>query len=193
MPKMIISLEGVVIREVQLIKDVTTIGRRPYNDVVLDNPAVSGEHAVVQLKGHQVYIEDLQSTNGTYVNGASIAKALVQVNDIVEVARYQIRFLARAPWPGTALEGDPAPYLRVLLPVGHDRQMSLVKPVTTFGKPGLVVAAISRRGQMFMLSRVEGAQPLFLNGQPVISGEPVPLKNQDIFELAGTRLQFFLP
>jgi pSer/pThr/pTyr-binding forkhead associated (FHA) protein len=74
MPKMIVSIDGVVIKEVQLTKDRTTLGRRPYNDIVIDNLAVSGEHAVLQMTGSEVHLEDLNSTNGTYVNGkAAIA------------------------------------------------------------------------------------------------------------------------
>ena len=68
MPKMIVSIDGVVIKEVQLTKERTTLGRRPYNDVVIDNLAVSGEHAALQLTGAEVTLEDLGSTNGTYVN-----------------------------------------------------------------------------------------------------------------------------
>ncbi|MEN9539086.1 MAG: hypothetical protein RLZZ126_1321, partial [Pseudomonadota bacterium] len=51
MPKLIVSIDGVVIKEVQLTKDRTTLGRRPYNDIVIDNLAVSGEHAVLQMAG----------------------------------------------------------------------------------------------------------------------------------------------
>jgi len=72
MPKMIVSIDGVVIKEVQLTKDRTTLGRRPYNDIVIDNLAVSGEHAVMQMSGMDVFLEDLNSTNGTYVNGKAI-------------------------------------------------------------------------------------------------------------------------
>ena len=74
MPKMIVSIDGVVIKEVQLTKDRTTLGRRPYNDIVIDNLAVSGEHAVLQMSGADVFLEDLNSTNGTYVNGKAIKK-----------------------------------------------------------------------------------------------------------------------
>ena len=74
MPKMIVSIDGVVIKEVQLTKDRTTLGRRPYNDIVIDNLAVSGEHAVIQLVGSEVFLEDLNSTNGTYINGKAAKK-----------------------------------------------------------------------------------------------------------------------
>ena len=65
MGKLVVSLDGVVIKEVQITKDKTTLGRRPYNDIVIDNLAVSGEHGVLQMVGSDVFIEDLNSTNGT--------------------------------------------------------------------------------------------------------------------------------
>ena len=74
MPKMIVSIDGVVIKEVQLTKDRTTLGRRPYNDIVIDNLAVSGEHAVMQMSGAEVFLEDLNSTNGTFVDGRKISR-----------------------------------------------------------------------------------------------------------------------
>ena len=97
MPKMIVSIDGVVIKEVQLTKDRTTLGRRPYNDIVIDNLAVSGEHAVLQLAGNEVYLEDLNSTNGTYVNGKAVKKQLLQNNDTVEIGKYKIKFINEAP------------------------------------------------------------------------------------------------
>jgi pSer/pThr/pTyr-binding forkhead associated (FHA) protein len=93
MPKLVVSLDGVVIKEVQLTKDKTTLGRRPYNDIVIDNLAVSGEHAVLQMVGQDVYIEDQNSTNGTYINGRAVKKQLLQHNDTVEIGKYKIKYL----------------------------------------------------------------------------------------------------
>ena len=94
MGKLVVSLDGVVIKEVQITKDKTSMGRRPYNDIVIDNLAVSGEHAVMQLVGTDVFIEDLNSTNGTYINGKAVKKQLLQHNDTVEIGKYKIKFLA---------------------------------------------------------------------------------------------------
>ncbi|RZI81521.1 MAG: FHA domain-containing protein [Rubrivivax sp.] len=94
MGKLVVSLDGVVIKEVQITKDKTSLGRRPYNDIVIDNLAVSGEHAVMQLVGSDVFIEDLNSTNGTYINGKAVKKQLLQHNDTVEIGKYKIKFLA---------------------------------------------------------------------------------------------------
>ena len=93
MGKLVVSLDGVVIKEVQVTKDKTTLGRRPYNDIVIDNLAVSGEHAVLQMVGADVFIEDLNSTNGTYINGKAVKKQLLAHNDTVEIGKYKIKFL----------------------------------------------------------------------------------------------------
>ncbi|RZU00990.1 FHA domain-containing protein [Rivibacter subsaxonicus] len=93
MGKLVVSLDGVVIKEVQITKDKTTLGRRPYNDIVIDNLAVSGEHAVLQMVGGDVFIEDINSTNGTYINGKAIKKQLLQHNDTVEIGKYKIKYL----------------------------------------------------------------------------------------------------
>lgn len=93
MPKMIISVDGVVIGQVALAKERTTLGRRAYNDIVIDNLAVSGEHAVLQMVGSDVFIEDLNSTNGTYINGKAVKKQLLAHNDTVEIGKYKIKFL----------------------------------------------------------------------------------------------------
>jgi FHA domain len=93
MGKLVVSLDGVVIKEVQITKDKTTLGRRPYNDIVIDNLAVSGEHAVLQMVGADVFIEDLNSTNGTYINGKAVKKQLLQHNDTVEIGKYKIKYL----------------------------------------------------------------------------------------------------
>lgn len=94
MGKLVVSLDGVVIKEVQITKDKTSLGRRPYNDIVIDNLAVSGEHAVLQMVASDVFIEDLNSTNGTYINGKAVKKQLLQHNDTVEIGKYKIKYLA---------------------------------------------------------------------------------------------------
>ena len=89
MPKLIVSIDGVVIKDVTLAKDRTTLGRRPYNDIVVDNLAISGEHAVLHMIGGDVYLEDLNSTNGTYVNGRAIKKQALEQNEVIEMTESQ--------------------------------------------------------------------------------------------------------
>src|SRR3954466_12187017 len=94
MGKLVVSLDNVVIKEFQITKERTTLGRRPYNDIVIDNLAVSGEHAVLTAAASDVFIEDLNSTNGTYINGKAVKKQLLSNNDVVEIGKYRIKFLA---------------------------------------------------------------------------------------------------
>ncbi|HQR59570.1 MAG TPA: FHA domain-containing protein, partial [Azonexus sp.] len=103
MPRLVLSLDGVVLREVGLTKDRTTIGRRSHNDIVIDNLAVSGEHAVIYSTAGEVYLEDLGSTNGTTVNGQPIKKHLLQSGDAVEIGKYRLKFLADG---ATGTEGE---------------------------------------------------------------------------------------
>ena len=203
MPKMIVSIDGVVIKQVQLSKDRTSLGRRPYNDIVIDNLAVSGEHAVLQMSGTEVYVEDLNSTNGTYVNGKAIKKQLLQHADVVEIGKYKISFVAEnvttAEKPA-AIAAPTAVTMSAVLPVSTaavrvisgaaaGREVALIKVVTTIGKPGVAVAAITRRPQGFVVTHMDGAEKPMLNGVS-IGTEPVPLKNGDLLELAGTQMQF---
>lgn len=214
MPKMIVSIDGVVIKEVQLTKDRTTLGRRPYNDIVIDNLAVSGEHAVLQMMASEVYLEDLNSTNGTYVNGKAVKKQLLQNNDTVEIGKYKIKYINEVANPGyektmilkagsippplpVRAEGAPATAelaslaaaIKVLSGAAAGREVPLVKVVTTIGKPGVAVAAITKRPYGFVVAHVEGANKPTLNGA-AIGAEPVTLKNGDLLELAGTQMQF---
>jgi pSer/pThr/pTyr-binding forkhead associated (FHA) protein len=215
MGKLVVSLDGVVIKEVQITKDKTTLGRRPYNDIVIDNLAVSGEHAVLQMVGADVFIEDLNSTNGTYINGKAIKKQLLTHNDTVEIGKYKIKYLvedgtdyektmimkpgtmgsgAHAPGFGASgfgpLGGSTAPAsVKVLNGAAAGREVTLVKVVTTVGKPGVQVASITKRPGGYVLAHVEGALRPTVNGSPVVS-ETVHLKNGDVIELAGTQMQF---
>ena len=196
MPKMIVSLDGVVIKEVQLSKDRTSLGRRPYNDIVIDNLAISGEHAVLQMSGNEVYVEDLNSTNGTYVNGKTVKKQLLQNGDFVEIGKYRIQYAtdvgaerARATATMPSAAADVHASIKVMSGPATGREVPLVKVVTTLGKPGVAVAAITNRARNFVIAHVEGSDHAILNGVPV-GMEPIALKNGDMFELAGTKMQF---
>jgi len=188
MPKMIISLDGVVLKEVQLTKDRTSLGRRPYNDIVIDNMAVSGEHAVLQLSGSETYIEDLNSTNGTYVNGKTVKKQQLQPDDVVEIGKYKIQYISESQ-PASAGGGAVNGAIKVMSGAAAGREMALVKAVTTLGKPGVAVASITKRPKGFVIAHVEGAIQPMLNGVAV-GTEGVSLKDGDRIELAGTQMQF---
>ena len=214
MPKMIVSIDGVVIKEVQLTKDRTTLGRRPYNDIVIDNLAVSGEHAVLQMVGSDVFIEDLNSTNGTYINGKAVKKQLLSHNDTVEIGKYKIKFIVEdgtdyektmimkpgamtgsasgraSGFGGLAAGANVGPAtIRVMNGAAAGREVALTKVVTTVGKPGVQVASITKRPTGYVLAHVEGSSRPTVNSTPLV-GETVSLKNGDVIELAGTQMQF---
>jgi pSer/pThr/pTyr-binding forkhead associated (FHA) protein len=224
MPKMIVSIDDVVIKEVQLTKDRTTLGRRPYNDIVIDNLAVSGEHAAILMNGADVVLEDLNSTNGSYVNGKAIKKQALQNGDSIEIGKYKIKFVgdqaadnfdktmvvrarpavtpapaaapaAVAPSASVFAASAPEPAsaaparIKVLSGAAAGREVPLTKVVTTIGKPAVAVAAITKRHHGYVVHHVEGGGNPTLNGTPITS-DPVPLKNGDVIELAGTQMQF---
>ncbi|NIC39655.1 FHA domain-containing protein, partial [Aquabacterium sp. A08] len=152
-----------------------TLGRRPYNDIVVDNLAVSGEHAVFVRHPDGLEVQDLHSTNGTYLNGKAVVSARVGAGDLLEIGRYQMRVLpdatdsapAEAPptAPASAAAQEPplaapapaqtatpaaaapaAARIQVLNGPAAGKAMTLTKVVTTLGKPGVAVAAINHRG-----------------------------------------------
>ena len=215
MPRMIVSIDSVVIKEVELTKERTTLGRRPYNDIVIDNLAVSGEHAVIHMADDGVEIEDVGSTNGTYVNAKAVTRQELRNGDIIEVGKYKIRFLQEAEGenfektmlvkPGMVSPSMVAPraaaaatpqaavplsaVIRVMSGAAAGREVALSKVVTTIGKPGVAVASITKRHKGHVLAHVEGPDRPLLNGTPM--GEaPVPLKHGDCITLAGTEMQF---
>jgi len=94
MAKLIMSLENAVIREVPLDKERVTIGRKEHNDIQVDNLAVSGEHAVIVTLLNDSFLEDLGSTNGTLVNGNPVKKHILQNNDVIEVGKYKLKYVA---------------------------------------------------------------------------------------------------
>jgi pSer/pThr/pTyr-binding forkhead associated (FHA) protein len=198
MPKMILSLQGPVIKEVALLKEKTTLGRRPYNDIVIDNLAVSGEHARFILDGNEVIIEDCNSTNGTYVNGRAVEKQMLNDGDQIEVGKYSIAFVADPVVANQAqsrsnLAGHPITgHIRVLSGPGSGRELALTKEVTTLGKPGVAVAAVTRKSNGFEIALVGGKGSPTVNGQ-TFSDVPRPLSNGDLIELAGSTMQFIQP
>lgn len=197
-------MDGVLIKEVELTKERTTLGRRPYNDIVIENLAVSGEHAAFHVQPNEVAIEDLNSTNGTFVNGKAVRKQVLHHGDILEVGKYRIQFESAAAFDKTMLvapqradavapyarEPDPVGAIKVLSGPAAGREMPLTKVVTTVGKPGVSIAAITRRQHHFVVHHVEGSEYPLLNGA-ALSDDPVVLKDGDRIVLAGTEMLFF--
>jgi predicted component of type VI protein secretion system len=100
MGKLIISFENAVLKTVPLNKERITIGRRPENDIQIDNLGVSGQHAAIVTVGNDFFLEDLKSTNGTLLNGQLAEKQLLKNNDVVEIGKHKLKFVAEAPAAG---------------------------------------------------------------------------------------------
>lgn len=224
MSRLVLSLDGVVLREVALSKERTTVGRRSHNDVVIDNLAVSGEHAVIFSSGGDVYLEDLGSTNGTTVNGQPVKKHMLHGGDTVEIGKYCLRYYddgasetdsgvdidtsqplrrefygpgpatIQVRQPGGAAESGQATtaLVKILSGANAGRELALVKALTTIGRPGHQVAVITRRPTGYFIAHVEGENFPTVNGANLGSAAH-PLKDKDIIELAGVKMEFCNP
>jgi len=223
MPRLVLSLDGVVLREIKLSKDRITLGRRSHNDVVIDNLAVSGEHAVIFMSGNDVFLEDLGSTNGTTVNGQPVKKHLLQSGDTIEIGKYRLRYLADGesaeddidfdtsqplrrefygPGPATIQVRQPgalddnaqsgAAVIKIMTGANAGRELALAKALTTIGRPGHQVAVITRRPTGYFIAHVEGEMFPTINGASLGSAAH-PLRDQDLIELAGVKMEFSNP
>ena len=93
MAKLILSMDGLVLKEIVLTKERITIGRKAMNDIQIDNLAISGEHAAIATVLNDSFLEDLNSTNGTLVNGQPIKKHFLKNNDVIELGKYKLKFI----------------------------------------------------------------------------------------------------
>ena len=155
MPQLIVSVEGVKIQHVYLHKNRTTLGRKLHNDIVLENMAVSGEHCAFELHGlMDVYVEDLRSTNGTYLNGKMIVRQRLADQDVIAIGKFRIQYLSSSEPPDSGgitstmkldvinpLAGSSLRHasFQVLSGSSAGLEVPVVKAVTTFGKPGVAV------------------------------------------------------
>jgi hypothetical protein len=210
MPQLIASVEGVEVERVYLKKERTTLGRKPYNDIVLPNLVVSGEHCVFALQGlTDVTIEDLGSTNGTYVNGHMIkSREALKDKDIITIGIFRVQYLTAsarepsgAPQPTSAMSLDALGLpgtagvlqacFKTLSGDSAGLELPLLKAVTTFGQPGLARVSVSHRRDGYYVARIDGVTAPTLNGQ-AIGPEAVALAHNDVLELAGVAMAFLL-
>lgn len=236
MARLILSLDGQVLAEYNMNKERYTIGRLPDNDVRIDNPAVSGHHSLIINILNDSFLEDLNSTNGTYANGKLIKKHALQHGDVITIGHHQLRFVdiqtadseqdefektmvitpgsamadaaakrAVAATPAAPAAPTAAPTatptavalqkakLQVLSGAFAGRELELNKALTTLGRPGVQVAAISRRADGFFIIHVDsgsaGDYPL-VNGT-AIGQQARKLNNNDVIQLAGVKMGFF--
>ncbi len=210
MAKLLVMREGVIEQTVQLTKERMTVGRHKHNDIVLNHPAVSGEHAVITTILDDSFLEDLQSTNGTFVNGHRIGKHFLQNKDVIKMAKYHLEFVTDGIRPLAAAAATipampappPAPPAAAAaaanLPLGHievlngsnaGKTLSLTKAVTSLGRPGVQVVVIARAADGYSAAHVEGDKPPLLNGNP-LGRQPQRLNPGDILDLSGILMAF---
>ncbi|MDB5936929.1 MAG: hypothetical protein JWQ01_4273 [Massilia sp.] len=185
MAKMIISRDAQALQEVELGAGRTTIGRHPQNDVVIGHQAVSARHAAVTSIDGAATLEDLGSSNGTFVNGQRITRALLADGDKVTIGNVRIEYVARGGVAGPV----PVASIEVLNGGSAGKTLSLLKPLTTLGSPGVLVVVISRQPDGYFLAQVQGHAEAHVNGDPV-GRVPRQLRDGDVLELTGTRMRF---
>ena len=230
MARLILSLDGQVMAEYNMNKERYTIGRLPDNDIRIDNPAVSGHHSLIINILNDSFLEDLNSTNGTYVNGKLIKKHALQHGDVLTCGHHQLRFVeddaaqqdefertlviqpsarpvekiraavstgAEATAARRTLgNGTPAikkARLQVLSGAFAGRELELTKTLTTLGRPGVQVAAITRRSEGYFLVHVDADRS---DNYPLVNGAPIgaqarKLVDNDVIQLAGVKMGFF--
>jgi hypothetical protein len=139
MPKLLLKFNAAVIKEIPFEMDFLSVGRKADNDIVIDNPAVSGHHCRISLQGGVYFVEDLDSTNGTFVNEKRIKKAGLHHSDVVGVAKHALVFVEDVPPP----EPEPAPEAPAEVPddatmmISPQKQAELVAASSSFAKPGV--------------------------------------------------------
>src|ERR1700680_4432965 len=237
MARLMLSLDGQILAEYNMHKERYTIGRLADNDIGIANPAVSGHHSLIINILNDSFLEDLNSTNGTYVNGKLIKKHAMQHGDVITVGHHQLRFVdsqdgeaeqdefektmvitpssqgeerirrvgvavdqaakavAATKRPGvpdnaTAL---PKAKLQVLSGAFAGRELELTKALTTLGRPGVQVAAITRRAEGYFIVHVDSDTS---NNPPLVNGAPIgeqarKLADNDVIQLAGVKMGFF--
>ncbi len=233
MAKLVLSLNGAVQGEFELDQERFTIGRKPENDIQIDNLAVSGKHSMIITILDDSFLEDLGSTNGTYVNGKLVKKHALKDGDVLAIGKHELKYVnenasddedefektmiikpgsasaavaaaqaaenagaAAEPTPqgGTApaaaAGGMPLGRLTVLNGPIAGKELELTKALITLGKPGTQVAVISRRPQGYFLTHIESS-----GGFPVVNGAEIgakayQLKDGDMIELAGIKMEF---
>lgn len=230
-----LTFNGEKIEEIELDKEVITIGRKNDNDIHIDNLSVSGHHAKVTTILNDSFVEDTQSTNGTYVNGTLIKKQPLIHGDIIRIGKHELVYdnveaSAEDDFERTMIirpdaegmpehesshaieqsvgkiaaeiaENDkdesPAPATgeaKIVLKSGANsgKELPLTKVLTTLGKPGVQVAAITRRPAGYFLIHVDGGgnetRPMVNNQEIGIRAQP--LQNGDIIEVANVKMEF---
>lgn len=187
-----VTFNGQIQKELNIDRARLNIGRRPGNDLVLDHLAVSGRHAAIDTTSEGTFILDLGSTNGTSVNGQPIKKHLLQNDDVIELGKYQLKFVVEVDnYQISPDETLKVGKIKVLNGANAGKEMVLSKPVTTLGSPGILVVSIAREGNRFKITFVEGKVFPKINAE-TIDARPRVLEHGDEIDLSGTKMEFQL-
>lgn len=205
MAKLLINLNGVTVNEVMLETPRTTLGRATGNDIRLDDATVSSKHAMFQVVGDAVFVEDLESTNGTRLNGQKVQRQRLHNGDVLRIGQHDVKFVDASEHDMQAtviissgqrealnVPKNVAGSLKVLSGPKSGETIDLNKAYNTVGTPGIQVAVVAKRAQGFFLVPVavgsgQGAPKL---NDHAVGASSVALKNGDVLEVAGVRLQF---
>jgi len=215
MPKLILTLDGAVIREYSIDKDSISIGRKHGNDIQLNDLTISGRHSLITTVGENVFIDDLGSTNGSLLNGARIAKSKLQHSDVIQVGNYQFTFFSneeedyeptmflRAEIEDTKIidtkqkptvenTGAKLGAVKVLTGPLKDKILELRKAFNTLGFNGSKMAIIARNTSNYTISAIKNEDAFniaMVNGND-LTLDGIELKDHDIIELANTKIEF---
>jgi pSer/pThr/pTyr-binding forkhead associated (FHA) protein len=174
MAKLILSMDGLVLKEIPLTKERTTIGRKPHNDIQIDNLAVSGEHAVIVTILNDSFLEDLGSTNGTVVNGSPIKKHFLQNNDVIELGKYKLKFIGEAAGAAAAGAGtDRSDFEKTMVlrpsamrqPVDAARSVPALDRTTPVSQPAAAATGVA--------DATKTAPPAPASAAPRPAGQPL--------------------
>ncbi|MHB8253344.1 MAG: FHA domain-containing protein [Acidiferrobacter sp.] len=192
MPSIIVKLDQAVIKHMQLPQGDLSIGRRRTHALVLEDAAVSADHASIFTVGQDSFLKDLDSTNGTFINNRRTHKHHLKSGDEILIGKYTLIYGEKDCEPPATerqnTSGDAA--LFVLSGFNNGKRIELTAAVTHLGKSGQSAAFLTRNGERFTLMTTPEATRVLRNGKPVASGGSV-LESGDIIEVGETRLQFY--
>ena len=104
--RLVLKFDGRDVQEYVLNNKSITIGRTAGNDIVIDNLAVSALHATVHNKDNSAVLEDMNSTNGTFVNDKRVKHHNLKNGDIIGIGKHQIAFFTQSSYSGAVDSGD---------------------------------------------------------------------------------------
>lgn len=208
MAKIIVAKGDTVLQEMDLSKERVTIGRRLYNDVVINDLAISGEHAVIVTENGDSFLEDLNSTNGTQINGQPVRKHFLRDGDVIELAQYRISYAvyfdnhpklgssshhrSSITKPEIALDSlRPRAFVKVISGPNSGKVRFLERSLTTLGMPGFYVVAIVWKENGYHIAQIEGDISILVNECP-IGHDGRHMGCGDRIDLPGTVMEFSL-